>query len=110
MLTFLAMVVLTGRILDPGGDAVADASVTVQKASLVNGAAVRSDAKGEFRIESLPAGAWLLRVDRSGFAPYQQAVQAVEGHPLELVVRLSLSPVRAEVTVSAEAGAVVATE
>ena len=110
MLTMLAVAVLTGRILDPTGSPVEDASVTVQKASLVNGAAVRSNAQGEFEIEDLPAGAWLLRVDKIGFAPYQQAIQAVAQRAQTLVVRLTLSPVRAEVTVSAEAGAVVATE
>ena len=105
----LAVAVLSGRILDPSGGPVADARVTVQNASLVSGATVRSDAKGEFRIENMPAGAWLLRVEKGGFALYQQAVQASEV-PIDLLVRLSLSPVRAEVTVSAEAGAVVATE
>ncbi len=110
VLTLLAAAALMGRILDPNGAPVADASVTVRKASLVNVATVRSDAKGDFKIEDLAAGGWILAVERVGFAPYQQAVQKVAGRPVELLVRLTLSPVRAEVTVSAEAGDVVATE
>jgi len=110
MLMLLAVAVLSGRILDPAGAPVSDATITLQKASLISGAAARSDAKGEFQIESLPSGAWLLRVDKIGFATYQQSVQAVAGRSVELIIRLTLSPVRAEVTVSAEGGAVVATE
>jgi outer membrane receptor protein involved in Fe transport len=110
VLTLLAAAALMGRILDPNGAPVADANVTARKASLVNAVAVRSDAKGEFRIEELPAGGWILAIEKAGFAPYHQAVQTGTGRPLELLVKLTLSPVRAEVTVSAEAGAVVATE
>jgi hemoglobin/transferrin/lactoferrin receptor protein len=111
MIVLLAtLAVLAGHVLDPAGNPVPDVRVTLRGGSLVQIAAATSSSDGGFRIDNLPPGSYLLRAEKAGFASYQSAVQAAVADAMEITVRLSISPVRSEVTVSADAGDVIATE
>jgi outer membrane receptor protein involved in Fe transport len=68
----------------------------------------RSEADGRFAIGLAGAGSFVLRVEAGGFSPYQTVVALSSGAPVRLDIRLTLSPVSSEVTVSAEAGSAVA--
>ncbi|MBI5085029.1 MAG: TonB-dependent receptor [Acidobacteria bacterium] len=111
MLLFLAVVALvSGRVVDPAGAAVADARISIRTAALVQTATATSGPDGLFTIDALPAGSYLLRAEKAGFAVWTQPIHVSSGQPLELLLRLSVSPVRSEMTVSAEPGEVLATE
>ncbi len=61
---------LTGRIIGPGGQPVANARVTVHEAGLE----VNSNADGRFALLDLPAGTRAMDVRAIGFEPQQLAV------------------------------------
>ncbi|MBI5282740.1 MAG: TonB-dependent receptor [Candidatus Solibacter usitatus] len=111
MMLLLALAALvSGRVIDPAGAAVPDARISIRTAALVQSAAVTSGPDGRFTIDTLPPGSYLLRAEKAGFATWAQPVHVSSGQPLELLLRLSVSPVRSEMTVSAEPGEVLATE
>lgn len=103
---FLAAV-LAGQVLGPGGSAVSGARVSVRTATQTDVAATETDAEGRFSLPNLPAGSYQLRVERSGFAEWQSAVEVAGAGAVERQIRLTVSPVRSEVTVTAEPGSVV---
>jgi outer membrane receptor protein involved in Fe transport len=100
----------SGRILEPSGGPVAGARVSARNAGLAQVGSAVSDESGRFSMELLPAGKYQVRVEKDGFGAWQGRVEIQSGRMAEVVVRLSLSPVRSEVTVSAEAGDVTSPE
>lgn len=95
-----------GQVVDPAGAPVAGARVTLRSAQQVEASAAVSQADGRFELDGIPGGDYLLHVERPGFAPWS-GVARVTAEPREpFLIRLSVSPVRAEVTVSAEGGTV----
>src|SRR6516225_1009558 len=61
----LAIGAIRGTVLDDHGAPVADAMVTAL--SPLSSRLVTTDARGRFRIDSLPSGVYVLRVHRTGF-------------------------------------------
>jgi len=61
----LAVGAIRGTVLDDRGAPVADAMVTAL--SPLSSRLVATDARGRFRIDSLPSGVYVLRVHRTGF-------------------------------------------
>lgn len=104
MFHFLFAIALTGVVVDPGGAPVAGARVVVRSSSLVQAGAATSSADGRFSLDDLAAGSYLIRAEKRGFEAVEQAVRLGEASGGPLTLRLGLSPVRSEVTVSAEAG------
>ncbi|MCX7603577.1 MAG: TonB-dependent receptor, partial [Bryobacteraceae bacterium] len=106
MLALLWAVILAGVVVDPSGRPVEGAVVRVQSAQA--DLAVRwTSADGGFAIDDAPAGRLLVRVEKPGFAPWVKPVVVEPGCELRLQVRLELGPRSEQVTVSAEAGALV---
>ncbi|MBI4891934.1 MAG: TonB-dependent receptor [Acidobacteria bacterium] len=101
MLLFLLAFALTGKVVDVSGAPVPNAKVQVRNAWQAQVASAVSGADGRFHIDSLTAGAYLVRVERDGFATWQGKADPSTS---DLTITLSLSPVSSEVTVSAEAG------
>lgn len=97
---------LEGLVLDPSGSPVRGANVSLRNALQAQTAQSRTDAGGRFSLQPPSAGSFILRVEATGFTPYQAAVNLTAGETVRHTARLSLSPVSSEVTVSAEAGAV----
>ncbi|MHC5065037.1 MAG: carboxypeptidase-like regulatory domain-containing protein [Planctomycetota bacterium] len=82
-ISLLAAGGVSGRVISPSGEAIAGAEVS-------HGACwARSDAKGEFRIDDLPAGSQCLRVFAKGWAAMQVPVQVSPGR-IESEVELQL--------------------
>ncbi len=96
---------ITGRVTDPQGLLIVDASVQLLAANRVLLREVRTDAEGRFRLAAVPAGSYELRIEARGFAVFQRllVVPADTAQPLEISLRLT--PVESQVTVTARPGA-----
>ena len=91
-----------GKVVDTLGAAVPNAQVSMEGASVV----ATTNARGEFRLDSLPAGTQALVVRRVGFAPSQTIVDLASAEPMQVAVQLEravprLAPI--QVTAQAEA-------
>jgi outer membrane receptor protein involved in Fe transport len=96
---------LRGSLRAPdGGPAVGE--LTLASAGRVTVATGSADEQGEFRLERLAPGSYLLRVTSPGFAVQELALDLAPGESRELRVVLALNPVYAEVSVSADANQV----
>ncbi len=91
---------LQGVVLDPSGAPTPGARIAVSTASQVTAGVTQSGADGRFSLPGLAPGRYTLHADKSGFLPVRMPVVAGEA---PVTVRLSLNPIGAEVTVSAEA-------
>jgi hypothetical protein len=60
-----------GRVADGSGRPVVEARVAVSFAELGLSFDVRTDRSGSFRLSGVPAGAFALRAEAPGFAPYE---------------------------------------
>jgi len=96
---------VAGRVTDPQGLLIVDASVQLLAANRVLLREVRTDAEGRFRLAALPAGSYELRIEARGFSAFQRliVVPAETTQPLEISLRLT--PVESQVTVTARPGA-----
>jgi vitamin B12 transporter len=78
---------LTVRIADPGGAPVVGAQVTISARDARLLITRKSDSAGEARFEALLAGAYVLEVEASGFAPLARIIAA---RPEATTITLSL--------------------
>src|SRR5689334_441408 len=63
--------VLTGTIIDTASKIpLPDAVVTVTSPSLQGAQTVVTDASGHYRIQSLPPGTYLIRIDKEAYRPF----------------------------------------
>ena len=84
---------LSGRIVAPSGEGVANVTVSLTLATTQTAAAsVRTDPNGEFVFENLAAGNYVLRVAAPGFWPTERRVtlNATDMLRLELPLALAL--------------------
>ncbi len=96
------LAVVSGQVLDTVAMPVANAQVSVEGAAPVT----TTNARGEFRLDSLPGGTQALVARRVGFAPGRTIVDINAGSPAQVALRLEravprLNPV--VVTAQAEA-------
>lgn len=110
MFVLLLAAIISGKVVDSSGVPAAGVQVAVRNASLVQVASAVSGPDGDFSIPSLAEGTYLVRAEKAGFAVWQGKVDLQGDARAELTVQLSMSPVRSEVTVSAEAGEVASAE
>ena len=66
----------------------------------------RTDASGNFRLDNIESGSYELRVTHAGFADYASAVQVTPTTTKALNVVLGVNSLKANLTVTAEAGQV----
>lgn len=95
---------VAGVVRGPGDEAIGGARVSVRNAQQTELATAETNSAGRFELPGLPEGSYVVRVTKAGFSEWSGPLRApVAG---EVAVRLALSPVRAEVTVTGEAGVV----
>jgi hypothetical protein len=79
---------VTGRVLDPGGGAVAGAAVRLFPPEGAQLRATATDAAGTFRLEGVPAGRWRVRAERIGYTAAEAVVVLAAGQSRSVELRL----------------------
>jgi hypothetical protein len=98
---------LTGTILDPGGAAVPQATVTLRSNTSAIEQSSTSDASGQYRFLLVPAGQYILSVEAPGFSKLTDSgIVLTVGQVANLPVTLQLAGVTQEVTVTSGASLV----
>jgi hypothetical protein len=94
---------VSGTVLDPAGQNVQGARVTVRSQQTGHTASALSSSAGLFRIPSLPTGWYDITIEKEGFRVYRiEQVQLLAGQEVARTIRLELSEARGEVTVVGE--------
>ena len=91
---------LTGVVRDPTGSVVPGVTVTVTGATLIAPRTVVTDEDGEYMVDALPAGRYLVTAAFNGFEPTSKAI-GVGATAATLDLELAVSSVAERVTVTA---------
>lgn len=95
-----------GRVLDPSGAVVADATVSIASRSSLGRAAAQTDSQGEYAFSGLAVGEWLLAAQAPGFGASKAQVLTVgQGSEQKIDLTLELQRVSAQIQVTASGGA-----
>jgi hypothetical protein len=96
---------LQGTVLDPAGNAVGGASITLRRPDTNQTRSLTSGPTGSFWAGGLAPGPYELRVVTPGFAQYVNSGIVISvGRVGQIVVHLTTAEVRQAITVSAQAG------
>lgn len=91
---------ISGRVVGANAEGVADAIVILLSTALQNGSrrtersAVQADARGEFRLRGVPAGAIRIEIVHSDFLPAQEDLGVLENGAVSSGLVLALDPGR----------------
>ncbi|MBS1852901.1 MAG: TonB-dependent receptor [Acidobacteria bacterium] len=90
---------IAGTVTDPSGARISQAQI-----SLVNGLTGRrletaSDAQGQFRLDNIPYGAYLLQISAPGFSGFARDVYVRSNITIQAAARLSVTAAGTKVTV-----------
>ena len=91
---------LTGRVVDPSGAVVRDASVQLTPTNLT----AVPDRLGEFIFPNVPDGTYNVKILSAGFAEMNQKVVVAAGEPNHLELKMELSVANETVNVEAQSG------
>ncbi|HEY0005358.1 MAG TPA: carboxypeptidase regulatory-like domain-containing protein [Pyrinomonadaceae bacterium] len=92
--------VLSGRVEDAGGALVSGALVTLTSLETNRKWTSETDETGRYRFSYLPVGAYLLTVEKSGFATLKRQLTLTLGQALDAPLRLSVAEVAESVNVT----------
>ena len=96
---------LQGTVLDPAGNVVAGAAITLRRLDTNQARSLTSGLTGSFWAGGLAPGAYELRVAAPGFAEYMnRGIVISVGTVGQIVVHLTTAEVRQAITVSAQTG------
>ena len=93
---------VTGRVLDPTGAAVPNASVSALQSATDEKYTTQADSQGRFRLAYLPVGLYRITAEANGFREAVAQVQLSVGAAFDVTLRLSLSQASSSVLVSAQ--------
>jgi hypothetical protein len=99
-----AAATLTGRIDDPGGAAIGDASASLHNGLTGYQVQTQSNPDGTFSIANVPFHDYVLTVRKQGFAPGSRAVALHSNIPVDVTVVLTVEGVAEQVSVGAFEG------
>ncbi len=91
---------LTGIVKDPSGAVVANAAVHLTDASGVSSDAT-TDGQGVYEFKALAPGAYTLKAEATGFAPFAQEnvqITANQAQQLNISLKIHIEPAQVEVT------------
>src|SRR5580692_7229383 len=95
---------ITGRITDPGGAVVPDATITAKSDESGASSGTHSNAEGYYTITALPPGKYSVNITKTGFAPINETgLQLDVQQVARLDVTLQLGAVASTVEVSGSA-------
>jgi outer membrane receptor protein involved in Fe transport len=93
-----------GKIVDPSGNPITEANISLLTAKGTQVAQASANAEGVFELSSVSTGNYVLQVDAKGWSLQRLAVNVAENVETDLNVQVSVSPVEDQVTVTASAG------
>jgi hypothetical protein len=92
---------IEGKITDPKGAAIPNATVTITNQVTKQDFTATTDAQGRYIVEGLPAGSYTVRVTAKGFNEGRRdEVKVKDDAATSLDVRLEIAPLEAQVKVS----------
>ena len=91
-----------GRVADPQGGVVVNASVTLAGAAGVRPVTVRTNAQGTFTFDAVTPGRYVVQIDSPGFTPWMQDV-VVDAGTATLTATLQIAGIIEDVQVSGAA-------
>ena len=94
---------LRGIVKDPSGALIPAATVTLKSAVSEREQNTRTDAKGEFMINAIPFGEYILQVEHPGFATLSRSIQIIIGAApnVELTLQVGSATTTVKVTTTA---------
>ena len=96
---------IEGKITDPKGAAVPDATVVVTNAATKQEFTVVTDAQGRYKVENLPAGVYDVRVSVKGFTDgRREKITVKDDGAVSIDLSLEIAPVDAQVKVPTQKG------
>jgi outer membrane receptor protein involved in Fe transport len=95
---------IAGIVRDPERDSISGAAVALVYSQQVVLRTTVTDASGHFNFDSVPAGAYEIRVTQAGFAIQRVSAQVITGKTADLDISLEVAPLSSQVTVTAETG------
>jgi len=93
---------IAGSVYDPSGAIVPGASVSLKNIGAANEELTRASDGGKYKLQSIPAGEYLVKVTAPGFATYQKSVSLEAGTPAALDVHLAIGEVKEAVEIAAK--------
>jgi len=93
-----------GIVHDQQHRPIADAEVKLQAKNSDFGKTARTNAEGDFRIDSVPVGEYLITVTKAGFDSQEQSVSVLSGTAPVFHFELAVARQAQTVTVTSEAG------
>jgi catecholate siderophore receptor len=97
------LVTIEGSVLDKTEAVVPHARVVLENSQGQILRSTTSDDSGHFRIENVPTGQYLLRIELKGFESKMQKITVAEGRTIIASVELDIEKVAQTMTVTAEA-------
>jgi TonB family protein len=91
---------MTGLVFDPSGAIVPGATISLKSIGGSNEEAARGNEAGQFKLQGIPSGEYLLKVSVPGFATYQKTLTLADDAATTVNVYLSVGEVREAVTVT----------
>src|SRR5260370_13432912 len=95
---------MSGTVLDPGGALVPGASVHVRGQHGDIQQSMQADAVGEFRFSGLPEGRYEIRVEQTGFKPYETRLRLHGQSARQLRIVLAIANLEEKITVNSSEG------
>jgi hypothetical protein len=94
---------ISGRVQDASGAAIPDTSVTVTSAETATTRTATSDEQGDYRVLSLPVGAYEIKAEKTGFKTrVQSGLQLTVGQTAVVNMIMEVGQVQQQVTVTAD--------
>lgn len=97
---------VAGLVVDGAGAPLAGVALRLSTAERVTAASTSTNPDGRFQIANVPRGSYVLTASRGGFSDSRLAAEVPANGSIELRLILNVRPVRTEITIGAEAGAV----
>lgn len=96
-------VVISGRVVDTNGQAIAGATVTARQTATGQERTATTNSDGRYRLIELPPGPYTIRFAATGFGAKERVeLNTISGQNLQLDIDLSPADVQAETTVTVD--------
>jgi TonB family protein len=90
---------MTGVVYDPSGAVIPGATISLKSIGAQNEEVARADAAGRYKLQTVPAGQYLMKVMIPGFATYQKELTLGAGSASTVNVNLAIGEVREAVDI-----------